>query len=71
MNIPPPIRKRPETASPKPRLHPRLSAIARRKPRSDALAAQGLGGGGEAVEEIAADQEHVVEHRIGGERHVA
>ena len=75
MKQPPPTRKSAETARPKPRLHPRLKLIGAAEAAlvagADALAAQGLGGGGEAVEEIAADQEHVVEHRIGRERHVA
>ena len=39
--------------------------------RAEGLAAQGLRRGGEAVEEKAADQEQVVEHRIGRERDVA
>ena len=39
--------------------------------RAIGLAAKLLGGVGEAVEEEGADQQEIVQHRVGGERHVA
>ena len=39
--------------------------------RAIGAAAELLGGVGEAVEEERADQQEIVQHRVGGERHVA
>mgnify|MGYP007097350214 CR=1 FL=1 len=36
---------------------------------ADGAAGELFGGGGEAVEEIAGDEEEIHQHRIGGERH--
>ncbi len=64
-----------ETASAKPKPHSTTSRVAVEKvvsvPRAIGIAAELLGGIGESIQEECVDQQEIVQHRIGGKRHVA
>ena len=58
---------------PNPQVMTSLTALEKRAPVTCAigLAAELLGGVGKTIEEESADQQEVVQHRVGGEREVA
>ena len=64
------MRRRAEAEAPAEH-EPRRLHEGRAVARADRAAAELLGGGRHAVEEEAADQDEVVQHRVGGERDVA